>query len=490
MNSNDANYDMYAEVHVPGYCAVPAAFMEGCMLPEAVNYDPAAKQPGECHFQTVGCTDSTAVNFNSRATISDGTCVQSRPGCTIHSESYFGVASDTPGYRSGFYGSAATGSGGVAYGKVNETVYGQTSVVNYDSSANVNQGCIVAIEGCMDSSARNYDPHATVNSHSWCVPRVVGCMVPDEANAASSYSNPQNVSVYPHLIPHKPDEPTTSFLPSVTQHDPSLCGAARYGCTVPGNLNFDPLATVNTTCYQVRYGCLNPSAINFGCPSTDSHTNCTLPEAERVTVHYSFLCLWSIALSPPSPPPPPTPPVSAVEEVLAEVQFSTDIADTTANVLAKELSMKQAFVTWTNAGKTSDQVAFRATAVQQTTRRLQAAGASVSPASITNVFMSVTLDSPTAAAAAVNELRASVGDTATSLQSAFASNGVLVSVLTAPTVTINTTYVERTTTSSSSSTDDGVLIGAIVGGVCALLILVAITFAFYYRRKSSKVFVG
>jgi len=490
MITNDANYDPYAEVHVPAYCAVPTDFMPGCLLPAGLNFNPSARQSAECRYPTIGCTDPTAVNFNSRATISATpswyghlACIASRPGCTVAPDPYSGVAPTTPGYRSGFYGSAASGSGGVAYGKV---AYVNASVINWDPTANVLQNCQVAVEGCMDPSARNYDPNATINTNTWCVPRVVGCMVPDEAHAGASYRNPQNVSIYPHIIPHKPDEPTLSFNLSVTQHEPSMCGSARYGCTDSTAINYDPLATVQTTCYSFRLGCLNPAAVNFGCPSNDFDSNCTLPNSERVTSHSSIICKWTVSLSPSPPPPAPVP---AGVDVISQVQFRTDVADTLGNVLASEPDYQQAFVTWMNCpgGCPVGDVEFVAT--QLGSRRLQT-GASVNPASIVNIFMSITLSSAAAATTAQNNLISSVGNTATSLEAALAAAGVPVSVLTAPTIGINTTYVPRTSTSSSSSGSSGVdasvLIGAIVGGVCALLILAAIAL-FYFRRKSSKV---
>merc|ERR1711988_742026 len=145
----------------------PADFRKGCMLPSAVNYDPTAKQVGMCKFSTKGCLSSTALNYNSLATVPDldKPCIEPLPGCTINVATYANVSSGTPAYKSGTYGSAATGSGGWQYKRKHEEAdYTGSAVVSYNPAANVNSGCIVAVEGCMDSSARNYDPLATVNS--------------------------------------------------------------------------------------------------------------------------------------------------------------------------------------------------------------------------------------------------------------------------------------------------------------------------------------
>ena len=80
MLSSDVNYDELAEVHVPAYCAEPADFMVGCLLPMANNYDPLAKQSGKCAFNVKGCMSSSAYNYNPDATISNDNCLYE--GCT------------------------------------------------------------------------------------------------------------------------------------------------------------------------------------------------------------------------------------------------------------------------------------------------------------------------------------------------------------------------------------------------------------------------
>ena len=173
-----------AEVHVPEYCATPANYMMGCMFPDAYNYDATAKQPTNCRYRTYGCTDQTKINFNPEAVVDDGSCFSTTrvPGCTVAPVSYQGVAATTPGYKSLSVGSARTGEG-----MVNEAAYTWQVVTNHNSAANALMGCQIAIEGCMDSSATNYDSRATVNSNSWCIPPVSGCMMPMAAYGAPSY---------------------------------------------------------------------------------------------------------------------------------------------------------------------------------------------------------------------------------------------------------------------------------------------------------------
>ena len=92
-------------------------------------------------------------------------------GCTLRPEGYAGVAGDTPGYKSLYVGVPREGVGVVAWPS-----YG--SVLNYDPMATTLDGCVPAIEGCMDSAALNYDADATIDSNGWCVATAVaiGCM--------------------------------------------------------------------------------------------------------------------------------------------------------------------------------------------------------------------------------------------------------------------------------------------------------------------------
>jgi hypothetical protein len=81
-------------------------------------------------------------------------------------------------------------------------------MLNYNASANVLSGCVPAIDGCMDSSAANYDAHATVQLVAICVPRVVGCMNP----RATTYNpvatvNARTLCVYALAVPPHPSPP-------------------------------------------------------------------------------------------------------------------------------------------------------------------------------------------------------------------------------------------------------------------------------------------
>jgi hypothetical protein len=280
-------------------------YFKGCMLAGAANYDPAARQVGDCIFPTTGCMSSSALNFNALATIADDSCIEPVFGCTINSVSYAGVDARTPGFRSGYYGSALRG-----VGTVSETEYSSPVVLNYDPLATVLTNCTIAIEGCMDSTAVNYDPEANLNSRTWCIPRVVGCMMPTQNNAATGF-----------VLASPFDGLNVNYSSSATVHDPSLCVIARYGCKQPPTrvrgfiapvlpLNNDDTVTVplNGTCVFPKTGCLNRAAVNFQCASSDSIVMC---HGQGITVHAPSVCRYAWEVFdrlPPSPPPPQYPP--------------------------------------------------------------------------------------------------------------------------------------------------------------------------------------
>jgi hypothetical protein len=264
MLSSDAKYEPAAEVHVPAMCAVPQHWRQGCLFPGALNYMPGAKESGRCYYKTVGCMDSTAINYNSEATDSDGSCIAKVLGCTVGPGQYSGVDPRTPGFESTFHDDPGrTDGGGGRVVLAGNRRY--PAMTTYNEAANVMSGCVVAIEGCMDSTAANYDPLATVSTLSWCVPSVRGCMDP----LAYNYS------------------------PMTTIHNQTLC-SYQGGCMDRSAINYDPKASAAGPCYFFRSGCLDPAALNFRC-SAYALTPCSVAPALSVTVHSAVVCTMSAA---------------------------------------------------------------------------------------------------------------------------------------------------------------------------------------------------
>jgi len=155
----------------PGFsCISPCqAVSSGVSLPPqspSINVDWRVKCPAVGGFgpvQTVtllsgnvsgsipGCTDSNAYNYDSAATIYDGSCLYT-------------------------YGNQTAGCTDI-------------TANNYDISAVVDDGsCTYDVLGCTDSTATNYDPLATADDGS-CIVSVYGCMVPAASNYDATANN-------------------------------------------------------------------------------------------------------------------------------------------------------------------------------------------------------------------------------------------------------------------------------------------------------------
>ena len=201
----------------------------GCIDPEADNYDPNADySDGSCFY--LGCTNQFACNFDIDATVDDGLC---------DTESCFGCTNPLACN----YDSTATTSNGSCdlfscRGCTNP------DAVNYDATATIDNGSCVVV-GCQDENADNYNPDATYNDPSLCTYSVVeGCLILQACN----------------------------YNPDATQSDGS-CDFGCYGCTDPSANNYSSTSTLDDgSCtygmppgnVMFMTGCTLPFACNFG----------------------------------------------------------------------------------------------------------------------------------------------------------------------------------------------------------------------------------
>jgi hypothetical protein len=182
-----------------------------------------------------GCTDSSYAEYNSSATMDDGSCMTLLVyGCTDSSASNYNSSANIDDSTCSYY----------VYGCTN------SSYVEYDPLANYDNGsCSTYINyGCTDSSASNYNSSANVNDGS-CSYYTSGC-------TNSSY---------------------VEYNPSANYDDGSCATPIVYGCTNSSYLEYNPSANVdNSSCSTLRVGgCMNMSANNYNTYANVDDGSCT-----------------------------------------------------------------------------------------------------------------------------------------------------------------------------------------------------------------------
>jgi subtilisin family serine protease len=206
MDSTSAAFDAAANVHAPDACvdahagarrALQATAPAGCVDPGARNYDSTATvYDSTCEYDVVGCADSRssvylpeasvhdaslcryprrgcvapqALNYDSAATVLDGSCIYVTRGCTDSEARTFAMGATVDDGSCAYVGCAVPAAD------------------NYDSSATVTGegACVYTARGCTDSAASNHVPDAAVDDGS-CSAVVVGCMSPGALNFDST----------------------------------------------------------------------------------------------------------------------------------------------------------------------------------------------------------------------------------------------------------------------------------------------------------------
>ena len=196
----------------------------GCTDDSATNYDPSADyDDGSCEFGVAGCTDETACNYDSTATEDDGSC----------------AVEDECG---------ECGGDGIAEGACDcdGNVLDALGVCGGSCTSDINDnGVCDDLEpiGCMDSTACNYDPLASIDDGS--------CAVEDECGECGGDGIAEGAC-------------------DCDGNVPDVCGTCGgdgiLGCGISLACNFDPLASCfdNDLCeFESCAGCLDEDACNY-----------------------------------------------------------------------------------------------------------------------------------------------------------------------------------------------------------------------------------
>lgn len=219
---------------------VPNPTVFGCTYPDADNYNSSATvDDGSCIYSedeppayVLGCTYPDATNYDPQADYDDGSCVYPEDPTYVEGCVY----PDADNYNP----NAEVDDGSCIFP---EDVYGCTDVnaTNYNPDANVNDGtCEFEILGCTDSTANNYNSSANTDDGS-CTYDVLGCTDPD----------------------------ATNYLDTATVND----GTCEYdlgpisGCTDENAYNYNPSATVSLD------NCQYPITEGEGTPYTGDPTD-------------------------------------------------------------------------------------------------------------------------------------------------------------------------------------------------------------------------
>ena len=215
----------------------------------------------ECVDIVEGCIDSTAFNYNALANTPEPCYYY--PGCI--SPAYLEYHTDT---TNGYYTDINVQDSCqvlALFGCTDSTAF------NYDQNANVdNGGCVPIVTGCMDAFAFNYN--ALANISDTCIAFVYGCTNPLAFNY-DSLANTDDGSCIATVLGCT--DPTAFNYNSLANVDDSSCVAVVYGCTDPTMFNYNALANIdNGSCEPFVYGCMDSTMFNFN-PLANVQNNIT-----------------------------------------------------------------------------------------------------------------------------------------------------------------------------------------------------------------------
>jgi hypothetical protein len=227
-----------------------------------------------CEPYVYGCLDETAFNYVEEANTEDESCYYI-PGCT--SAGYLEYY--TQGFEADFdNGDCQTlavfgcmdpealnfdPEANVSNEGCIPVIGGCTNPLafNYNENANIDDGSCIAVEdGCTDPTAFNYDEEANTDDGS-CISIIFGCTNPEALNF-DPLANTDNGSCVETIIGCT--DPLALNYNELANVEDGSCIDAIYGCTDPTSFNYNELANVdNGTCEEIIEGCMDPLALNF-----------------------------------------------------------------------------------------------------------------------------------------------------------------------------------------------------------------------------------
>jgi hypothetical protein len=300
--------------------------IDGCTISGACNFDgDATENDGSCEFTScAGCTIEEACNFNASATISTVSLCVFAEGCDTCSGETNGtggvVSNDTDGDGIcnddeilGCTNSTACNYDATATELDDSCDFTScvgclnSAACNFDATATITgtctfpaafsdcDGCLndvngnqicdeLEISGCTDSNSTNFNPAASVDDGS-CIEIVVGCLL----DFAPNYNNAANVQGFPVFevcfgAPMPAGAPTPLGMVAACS-DSNACnyGAEEpcnydclFGCQNPNYCDYDPDAPYAGPCMDLQscYGCTVSTACNYDVANTFEDGSC------------------------------------------------------------------------------------------------------------------------------------------------------------------------------------------------------------------------
>ena len=256
-----------------------------------------------CEEYVYGCLDTLAFNYVDSANTNDDCFYY--PGCI--SPAYLEYHTDTANAYYTDINIEDSCETLAMFGCTDSTAF------NYDSLANVdNGGCLPVVIGCMQPVAFNYNPLA--NTPDTCIPVIFGCTNITALNYDSLANTDDGSCVA--IVFGCTDPMAFNFMPQANVDDGS-CVPVVYGCTDPTMFNYDQLANVdNGSCIPFLYGCMDSTQFNYN-PLANATNNsipcipyiygCTDPSAfnydasanteDFSCISYVYGCMDSLALN-------------------------------------------------------------------------------------------------------------------------------------------------------------------------------------------------
>ena len=152
----------------------------------------------------------------------------------------------------------------------------QDTANGYYTDFHVQDSCQTwAVFGCMDPTMYNYDTLANVEPLGICFPYIYGCtnFLAFNYNPVANTDDSSCVPVIYGCI-----DPTMYNYCDTCNTDDGSCKPYIFGCTDSTAFNYNPLAnTDNNTCEPYIYGCTNPVALNYCDSCNVDDFSCILP---------------------------------------------------------------------------------------------------------------------------------------------------------------------------------------------------------------------